>query len=128
MKMEIIIDTNFLLTCMKQKIDLFLELDRLFGVYEAVVPKQVIRELEILESRQELNIKEREAASLGLQILRKKNVKILELEGKADKAIVNYALENKDVVMASLDGGMRKHVKNKAKMLTIRNKKRIVVA
>jgi len=128
--MEIILDTNFLLVCAKQKIDLFYELDRILPSYKIVIPRRVLEELETLKSRKELTIKERDSASLALQILekRKEKIKLLDLTGNVDKSIVNYTLNNEDVVMASLDGGMRKHVKGKAKILTIRNKKTLSLA
>ena len=127
--MEIIIDTNFLLTCLKQKIDLFLELERLFGMYQIVIPSRVLIELETLKYRKELSVKDREAASLALQVIEKnrKKINIIELNGGADRSIVNYSLSNPGVIMASLDRGMKKHVKGKAKMLTIRGKNRLAV-
>lgn len=118
-------DTNFLLACIQQKIDLFSELDRILHMPKIVVPARVLDELETLKNRKELSIKEREAASIALQLLNKKKIKILDLEGNADKSIVKYVLDNPDTIMASLDGGMKKHVKGKAKILTIRNKKRL---
>lgn len=127
--MEIIIDTNFLLSCVKQKIDLFSEINRIMHFPQIVIPMRVIEELETLKNRRELSIKERQSADIALQIIDKnrKNIKILDLGGNADKSIVKYVLENKDVAMASLDNGMKKHVKGKAKILTIRNKKRLVL-
>jgi len=126
--MKVILDTNFILTCVKQKIDLFSRIEDIFPIAEILVPKQVILELETLQNRSELKLAERKAASLALQILEKKQVKILDLKGQADKAIVSYVLNNENIIMASLDGAMRKHVKGKAKMLTIRNKRRIVIS
>jgi len=123
--MEVILDTNFLITCIRQKIDIFSELDRILYNYEIVLPKQAVDELETLKFRKELSIKERDAASLALQIIKKRNIKILDLKGTADRAIVDYTLKNSDVIMASLDRGMKKHVKGKAKMLTIRGKNRL---
>jgi rRNA-processing protein FCF1 len=125
--MQIILDTNFILSSLEQKIDLFEQIDLLFPGVELVVPRQVILELETLRNRKELKIIERDAASLALQLLGRKKVKVLDLSGPADRVIVNYVLGNEKVIMASLDGGMRKHVKGKAKMLSIRNRKRIVV-
>lgn len=125
--MEVIIDTNFILSCLKQKIDLFSELDRIFSICQIVIPKKVLDELETLKNRKELTIKERQAADIALQIIEKsrEKIKILDLKGNVDKSIINYSLSNHDVVTATLDRGIKKHVKGKAKMLTIRNKKRL---
>ena len=127
--MEVILDTNFLLSCVKQKIDLFEQIESIFPGAELVVPKQVIEELETLKNRRELKVKERESAYIALQLIEKniKKIKILEFEGGADRVIMNYSLSNKNIVVATLDGGIKKHLKNKVKLLSIRSKKRIVV-
>ena len=127
--MEVVLDTNFLLSCVKQKIDLFEQIESLFPSAELVVPKQVVKELETLKSRKELKLKERESASIALQLIEKnkKKIRILGLEGNADRVIINYALSGENIIAATLDGGIKKHLKNKVKILAIRGKKRIVV-
>lgn len=127
--MKIILDTNFLLTCIKQKIDLFFELNKIMPLSRIIIPKQVINELETLKNRKELTIKERDSASLALQIIEKNKGRISfpELGKNTDKSIINYLLNNSDIVAATLDRGIRKHLKNKVKMLTIRGRKRIIL-
>ena len=120
----IILDTNFILTCVKQKIDLFSQIREIFPEEEAVIPDVVIRELEMLAKRQELTFAERNAADLSLQLIKKENAKITKSEGKADNFIVRYALKNK-VIVASLDRGIRARLRDKAEFLTIRQGKRI---
>lgn len=122
----IILDTNFILTCIKQKINLFGQLRENFSEYYVVIPSVVVAELEKLKEDRKLKLAERNAAGLALQLIEKENVKIIKLEGEADDAIVNYALNNKSVV-GSLDNGLRKRVKGRAGFLTIKRKKLIAL-
>lgn len=121
--MRIIVDTNFLISCVKQKIDFFSQISEIFPVSEFLVPLRVKEELENLAEDRRLKVVEREAASVALQIIGKKGLRFLDLEGEADDSIVSYALNNKNVVVATLDRGIKKQLKNKAEMLAIRGKK-----
>lgn len=111
-----ILDTNFILTCIKQKIDFFEEL-RFMGL-QILIPCQVLKELENLS-------KKREDAKLALKFLRLNRPKLIDLKGKTvDKAIINYARSNKEVVIATLD----KEIKNKVlSKVVIRGKKKLEI-
>ncbi len=124
--MQIILDTNFILTCIKQEIRLFEQLRDAYPGTRIVVPEQVIAELGSLSKDKRLKGSERESADLCLQIIGNENVIVLDLpEEKADDAIVNYVKKNDGIIVASLDRGIKKRLKNK-KFLTIKQKKRIV--
>ena len=123
--MKIILDTNFILTCIENKIDLFSQLYENFPEAELVIPERVLDELERIKENKEMRMIEREAANLALQILQKEQVKTIRLEGNVDDAIVDYALQEKNVIVASLDKGVQKAVKKKARILTIKQKKLI---
>ncbi len=119
--MQIVIDTNFILTCVKQKIDLFEQLEDRFPEKKIVVPSGVIEELGKLTRDKKLKMSERSAAELALQLVNHEGVLILDLPGNVDDSIVKYALKNK-VIVASLDRGIKKRLKNN-KFLTIRKGK-----
>jgi rRNA-processing protein FCF1 len=109
---SVVLDTNFILSCMKQKIDFFEEL-YLMGI-QIIIPEQVINELEKLKQ---------EAA---LRLLEKNKFKKIALEGKiVDNSIINYAKENPSIIIATLDKEMQKKIKNR-KMI-IRNKKKLEI-
>ncbi|MFH1711132.1 MAG: PIN domain-containing protein [Nanoarchaeota archaeon] len=125
----IILDTNFILTCVKQQIHLFEQFKDVFPGEKIIVPELVIEELNHLAKEPKLKMSERQAADLSLQIIGSENILILDMpEEKADDAIVNYAVKNPGTIVASLDGGIKKRIKRKAKFLTIRKKKLIRVA
>lgn len=129
--MTILIDTNFLITCVKQKIDLFSELKKEFGNTTIIIPQQVLDELSKLIAKKTLNIKEKTAAKLSLDLIKKNLVFIIDIKTKnVDQGIVNYINSNKNenFYLATLDRNLKKRIKNrKTKFLTIRNKKKIEI-
>jgi rRNA-processing protein FCF1 len=123
--MEIVIDTNFIVTAVKERIDLFGNLDELFGVYDLVVGEQVVRELKKLSVDKKLKVVEREAAAVGLVLLER--AKVVEFDRKdVDAGIVRYVVGKKDVVVATLDRNLKERVQGKnsrAGFLSFRGKR-----
>tara|TARA_Y100000310_G_scaffold258993_1_gene267549 strand:- start:776 stop:1162 length:387 start_codon:yes stop_codon:yes gene_type:complete len=109
--MKIILDTNFLIYCAKNKLDYVEELDNLINEdYELVVPKQVVRELELLSEdvKKKISGKDKSAADLALQLLDVNNVKKIKVKGKSvDEGIINASKENKENIVCTLDKEMR---------------------
>lgn len=124
--MQIIIDTNFILTCVKQKIDLFEQVEDKFPDRKIVFFSGVVEELGKLAGDKKLKMSEREAADMALQLTSHEKVVILDMAGNVDDAIVKYA-GNHEVIVASLDRGIKKRLKN-TRFLTIRKGKRIAEA
>ena len=127
--MEIVLDTNFILTCAKQGIDCVSLTNKLIdeGIVW-VVPQDVLNELGYLKDSSEIGYKDREAARLGFEILQAIDVQVIELKGKnpnVDIKIVNYLLDNKRAVLATLDKDLKKRVKNK--ILGIKGKSGLVL-
>ena len=114
---QTILDTSFILTCIRNKID-FLEQLELEGI-KILIPEQVIKEIEgISNSKTE--------AKLASKLIKSNKSKIISLRGKnTDNAIINYAKENPDVIIATLDREIKSKIKNHK--LIIRNKKRLEV-
>jgi len=128
---EILIDTNFIVNCMKQKVNMMEQFTELFGDYTLRVPRQVFEELERLESGEKLKIKDREAASISIQLFKANKIIPTELMTKeVDAGIIRYTKQNKDVYVATLDKILKNKIKEKnksAKFLTIRQKTRIAI-
>lgn len=106
--MKIILDTNFLIYCTKEKMDYVEEIGNLIDEnYEIVVPSQVIEELNRLKIKAKKG-KDKTASDLALKILKSKNIKVVETKGKnVDDAIINLAEENKKNIVCTLDREMR---------------------
>lgn len=114
-----ILDTNFILSCIKQKIDFFKEFE-LNGI-SIVIPKQVVEELKkISESKKKFHF--REDAKLALKIMQKNKFGSIEFEEKyTDKGIINFAKKNKEIMVATLDKEIQKNIPNRK--IIIKNKK-----
>jgi len=122
---KVLIDTNFILSCVKKKIDFLKQLE-LEG-FEILIPKQVFEELEkIINSKKRL--KQKEAAQIGILILeknKKKSKKIDLKENYVDKGIRKYIRKNPEIFVATLDKELKK--KFKEKTIIIRGKKLEIV-
>ncbi|MEK6873691.1 MAG: PIN domain-containing protein [Nanoarchaeota archaeon] len=129
--MEIVIDTNFIITCMKNKIDLFSQLEDLFPGYKITVPKQVILELEKL-LKKETKTKDKQAIEISLKMLKNSRYSSPDLKtDNVDKGILNY-LDNTDkAVLGTMDRELKERAKKRnlnVKFLRIKSKKKIEIA
>ena len=121
--MRVILDTNFVISCIKQKIHFLDEIPKLLPLAEIVVPEQVLSELEKASENKKLKLKDREAAKLALLILQE--VKKIRLEKKfVDRGILEYIKKNPGDYVATLDRGLKSQLKN---VIIIRGKRRVVL-
>ena len=122
-----ILDTNFILTCVKQKIDFFEDI-KLMG-FQIVIPKQVINEIEkVSRSKKKLHV--RDDALLSLKLLEKnresyKNIDISKYGKNTDKRIKGFSNKYPEAVVATLDRELKKKTKNRK--IIIRNKKKLEI-
>ncbi len=125
--MKILLDTNFILTCVKQKIDFVNLANELFDEkINWIVPQQVLNELGNLKDRAGMKREDKNAAELSFEILQTINPQIVNLgrNPNVDIGIVNYIL-NTDIVLATLDRGLKNRINNR--ILTIRNFKTLEI-
>ena len=107
-----LLDTNFILICIKQKIDFFEEL-YLQG-YQIIITDKVIDELKKLKQ------------TSALKLLEKNNFKeIILTEKNTDNSIINYARKNPDILIATLDKQLSNKLKNRK--IIIRGKKKLEI-
>ena len=123
MARKIILDTNFLLIPGQFGVDVFSEIDRICSFkYELVVVPETLTELEAI-IKGKSSKKNRMAAGLGLQLMKKHKVKTLKyrkLFKRADEAIISVAA--KDSFVATQDNGLRKRLKNRTGAIILRKK------
>lgn len=122
---RIIFDTNFVVGIAMFRVDVFAEIQRIYGEkYELFVPNAVLRELEKLINEGLLT--ERRSAKLGIALLRSKNVKIIgERSANVDDLLLK--LGNRDTVIATQDKELKNNLKEKkARVLVIRQKKYLI--
>ena len=117
-----LLDTSFILTCIRNKID-FIEELTLQGS-EVLIPKQVISEIErISTSKKKLRF--RDEAELALKLLENSIFKKIDLKTKnTDNGIVKYSKQH-NIIIATLDRELKRKVKGQK--LVIRGKKKLEV-
>ena len=106
--MKIILDTNFLIYCAKEKLDYKEEIGNIINEgFELVVPDQVIGELERLKVKAKKG-KDKDACDLALKLLDNNKVEIVKPVGKTvDNAMINLAQEDPKNIVCTLDREMR---------------------
>ena len=124
--MKILLDTSFILSCAKEKAD-FLEAEN-YG--DLLLPEEVIEELENLAKKAEKR-KDRDASCLALDIISKngKKFNFIKLEDSyVDSGIIKFAEKNKDIIVATIDKQLKKELKGKAKILSLRAGKKLFLS
>ncbi len=121
---KIVPDTNFLIYVFKHKINFDYEIERAINSnFEIVILSPVKEELEKLLRSGDLKGNEKLAINLALAKIR--NYKLVDYNANyADEAILNYAKENKNVIVATNDKELKeKLMENNIPVMVVRQKK-----
>jgi len=117
-----VLDTNFILSCIRKKIDFFTDIP-LMGM-KIIIPIQIIDEIKKFSRQGRGNLKQE--AKLALVILENQDFKRVDLYNKnVDNGIVKLANDNPNYIVASLDREIK--VKTKNRNLVIRGEKELEV-
>jgi len=124
--MKIILDANFLIYAARQKID-YVRL--IYGLGEISILSCVVDELSRLKNKAR-KIKDRDAAGVALAMIesyaKEGEVKLIGVDEKnADKAIIDMATK-KDMV-ATMDRELKRKLKGKTRILSIKDKKKLEI-
>ena len=108
--MEVIIDTNFAISCVKKGIDFT---DQLANMgFKMVVPREVLQELKDLRISNKISHDERIAIDVAFETLSNKKIKKTTIgEGKVDDLLIRKGQEG--VYIATLDNGIKRKIPNK---------------
>ena len=122
--MKILLDTNFIITCIKENIDFDNLANELFNRrIKWIIPREVIEELKELSSRN--HIKTKQAAKIALKLLENLKYKTVHVkDSNVDQGIAKYVNKHK-IILATLDRKLKSKVKEK--ILTIRGKKSLEI-
>lgn len=110
--MEAILDSSFIVSCAKRKIDFIGSLEELG--FKAVVPREVLQELKDL--RLKVNRDERAAIDIALTLINSRKIKKSGFNANSSKVSVDEQLIKKGqegVYIATLDNGIKKMVSNR---------------
>lgn len=118
MKMEVLLDTNFVISCVIKKIDFISNLEK--RGFKTVVPREVIQELKDLKLKSKISHQEREAIDIALQIFSSKKIKKTTIgKGKVDDMLIKKGEEG--IYIATLDAEIKRKVPNKIVILNAKN-------
>ncbi|MFH1500632.1 MAG: PIN domain-containing protein [archaeon] len=122
--MEVLLDTSFILSCLKQRIQFIDLISENYG--KILVPEQVLRELESIFKDKDQKLKDRDAAALALQLVEKLKLETVDLETEeVDEGIVEYS-KQRDMIVATLDKPLKRKLKGH-KIMIITDTKKIVL-
>ncbi|MEM5778428.1 MAG: hypothetical protein QXD43_02305 [Candidatus Aenigmatarchaeota archaeon] len=117
--MKIILDTNFLIDCIRFKIDISSEL---LG-NELFVLNTIIFEIEKITKR---GTKESALAKIALEFIKRNKIKILNTNKETDNALIDFSKQG--YVIATHDKALKSKLKKiRAKIIYIRQKKYLVI-
>ena len=128
----ILLDTNFLLIPSQFKVDIFAELDRVCDFqHTAAVMDSTVAELKSLSADAGKSLKDRRGAKMALQLLEAGQVAVIKSRKvfkSADKAILEFASANKDVMVATQDRELKRRLKALGvSVAVLRQKSHIVI-
>ena len=126
--MKILLDTNFIITAVKDRLHFFEQLEEIYGFPEILIPKQVIDEIEKIRDNEGKRV-DKEASELALHILKNKKFSTIQLDKKeVDAGIIAFCLDNPAVLIATLDKELREKILKKSpstKFLVIKQRSKI---
>jgi rRNA-processing protein FCF1 len=108
--MEVLLDTNFIISCLIKRID-FLEELKAMG-FKVKVPREVLQELKDLKKENKTSPDERIMIDVAFKLLESKKVRKIKLGGRyADEGLI--AKGNEGYYIATLDRELKHKVPNK---------------
>ncbi len=122
--MEVLLDTNFIIACLKKKISIEEKLNEIIkDKVEIVLLNLVKKELENFKNKKNKRLEDKNLVEVFLKMLKENciSTKIKEVNQKnPDEALKVYCDKNPSCVLATLDKELRKKVKNR--LITIKGK------
>jgi len=108
--MEVLLDTNFILSCLKKRIDF---LDELGGEgFNVKIPREVMQELKDLKTEKKLGRESRALIDVAFQLLNERKVKKVTVGGRTvDEGLI--AKGHDGYYIATLDKGILREIPNK---------------
>lgn len=105
----VLLDTNFILSCIRKKIDFFNDLK--FCGFKILIPYEVIEELKkIIETGGK---KFHDESKIALNLFEKNSFEKIRLNTKnVDNGIVKIAGEHREYIIATLDREIKNKIKN----------------
>jgi rRNA-processing protein FCF1 len=116
--MNVIIDTNFVISCILKKIDFISELEKLG--FKVLVPREMLQEMKDLKKNGKTSRQERVAIDLAQELLNEKGIKKITFgQGRLDVFLIERG--KKGDYIATLDSGIKRMVPNRVVINSAKN-------
>ncbi|MCA9485846.1 MAG: hypothetical protein KC506_03315 [Nanoarchaeota archaeon] len=108
--MDVLLDTNFSISCIIKRIDFIEELESLG--FKIKVPRGVLQEMKDLRKEDKTTHKERQAIDAASTLLRESKIKIVKVGGRyVDEGLIQKGKQG--IYIATLDREIKNQVPNK---------------
>ncbi|MBU0760202.1 MAG: hypothetical protein KJ600_04785 [Nanoarchaeota archaeon] len=116
--MEVLLDTNFIISCVMKRIDF---IDELGGMgFRTKVPREVLEEMKDLKKERKTSHAERQAIDVAFSMLEVAKVKKMKLgTWNVDEGLIKKGREG--IYIATLDRGIKIEIPNKVVIDSARN-------
>src|SRR3989344_1951975 len=105
--MEVLLDTNFIISCLMKKIDFLEELEGMGFV--PVLPREVLQEMKDLRNKNKTSHKERVAIDMAFEMFSSGKMKKTSFgQGKVDEYMIKKGKEG--IYIATLDKGIKRNI------------------
>ncbi|MEK6855355.1 MAG: hypothetical protein AABX73_03990 [Nanoarchaeota archaeon] len=113
--MEVLLDTNFIISCLMKKIDFLGQLEEMG--FKSVIPREVYQELKDLRVSNKISHEERVVIDVALELFQKGKVKHTKLGRRSvDEGLI---LKGKSgIYIATLDREIKRQIPNKIGILS----------
>ncbi len=114
--MEVILDTNFIISCIKRKIDFVSELEEIG--FKIVLPREVYQELKDL--RKKISPDSKAAVEIAITMFESKKIKKIKLGNvPIDEGLIEKS--KKGYYIATLDAAIKRSIKNRVVISNAKN-------
>jgi rRNA-processing protein FCF1 len=117
--MEVLLDTNFIISCVRKRIDF---LEELGGMgFKPKVPREVLQEMKDLKREGKTGRAERDAIDLAFDMLENAKVKKVKVGGRTvDLGLI--AKGQAGIYIATLDNGIKREIPNRVVIESAKNR------
>jgi len=108
--MEVLLDSSFIISCIRERIDFLTQLEELG--FKVKVPREVLQEMKDIRKKSKLSRDSRLAIDVALQMVENLKVKKMKIGGKnVDEGLIARGQEG--YYIATLDAGIKNKIPNK---------------
>ncbi len=116
--MEAILDTSFIISCVRKRIDFITELEE--KGFRVLLPREVVEEMKDLKQRGKESMEDRKAIDVAMKMFEEKKIEKTKLGGNSvDEGLIEKGKEG--MYVATLDAVIKRNVPNRIVIMNSKN-------